>query len=138
MNCQQCGSENTQRFQMAYEHGTQNINTSSRTLGLGFAGGGLGVGSAATATSGTSQSLMAQKVAPPLKKALKKPIIAILVGLLLMSAGHGAIALGLFVAGPGAFFVYKALSYNSSILPVLQQRWLSSWLCHKCGNTFSA
>jgi hypothetical protein len=68
MICKNCNSENTQKLSIIYENGTNNISTNSKTVGVGFGGGGgIGIGRSSTNTSGTSQSILAQKVSPPKK-----------------------------------------------------------------------
>lgn len=136
MNCQSCNSENTQRLQVAYEYGTQDISTQSTTTGIGLSRGGLGVGGAVTSTSGQSQSILAQKAAPPAKKPYKWPVIALIVGLLALAQGSEGVVAGLLFSGVGGYFLYSRYTYNSQVWPDLHQHWTTGWVCHKCGNIF--
>lgn len=40
MKCPKCESENTQRLEVAFHSGTQNISTTSNTAGVGIGSGG--------------------------------------------------------------------------------------------------
>ena len=59
--CPKCGATDMVKASLAHEAGTSDIK--SVTVGAGIGGGGLGVGAAKS--KGTSQSLLAQRVAPP-------------------------------------------------------------------------
>ena len=59
--CPKCGSTDMVKASLVHEAGTSDIK--SVTVGAGIGGGGLGVGAAKS--KGTSQSLLAQRVAPP-------------------------------------------------------------------------
>lgn len=142
MQCTRCNSDNVQRLEVIYEHGTQNIKTKGRTSGsaVGFGGGGLGVGfgSATTTTTGTSQSLMAKKAAPPAKKPIAAPILLILIGLFAMINGSGPFPIvGFILAGIGGFLFWKYSQYNKQTYPPLFATWQASWLCNKCGTIFA-
>jgi len=135
MQCPKCGSDNTQRLEVIFDGGTQSIKTKSNTTGAGF-GGAFGVGGAVTSTSGTSQSTLAQKAAPPAKKSLKWPIFGILSGLGSFTYGGFGILLGLILIGVSIHFGLKVKRFNSTEWPGLYQHWSESWMCHKCGNIY--
>lgn len=131
--CTQCGSDNIQRLEVIYEHGTQDVNTRSKTMGVGV-GSGLGLGGAKTETSGTSQSKMAQKSAPPTKKKM-------MIGVIMIFLGIALTVLRLFIFGVplaalGGFLIYKAVLYNKNQFPALYETWLHAWMCNKCGTIF--
>lgn len=65
MHCEKCGSENTQRLQVIYDGGTQDLRATSHTAEVGSISGALGFGGAVTKTAGTSRSVLAQKASPP-------------------------------------------------------------------------
>ena len=132
MVCISCGSDNTQRLQVIFEGGTQNINTESKTAGVGIAGGRAGFGGAVTTTNGTSQSILAQKAAPPTKKRLVE-IYWILGALISFGSGSSWIVIGLIILGVAGYSAFRKLKYNSEEFPVFHQRWRDSWMCHKCG-----
>ena len=131
MQCTKCNSDNTQRLEVVFENGTQNINTNSHSAGAGF-GGSFGVGGVTTKTSGTSQSLIGGKAAPPLQKSYKWAIIGGLISTMLM----GKILIGGSIFAVCAFFGYRAFAYNSTEWPPLYQLWQESWLCNKCGTIY--
>lgn len=136
MNCPSCQSENTQRLQVAYEYGTQNISTESRTVGiLGQTQGGAGGVGSVTKTTGQAQSILAQKAAPPAKRSYKWPIIIFLIGMWFITQPH-IMVYGLPFLGIGAYWWYLSFTYNSQVWPGLYQKWTTGWVCHKCGSIY--
>lgn len=135
MLCPKCGSDNTQRLQVVHEHGTQNISTTSSTVGGGY-GGSFGAGAAHTKTDGTSQSTMAQKAAPPAKKTLGIFIGMIFIGLLCFNGGWGWIVFGLLLIAGGGFGIKDAVAFNGNQWPQLFKTWEESWVCNKCGHFY--
>jgi hypothetical protein len=147
MKCTHCGSDNTQRLEMIYDAGTQHISTTSSTLATGYSHGELITGTASTTTTGTAQTTLAAKVAPPQKKSLKVPIFAICIGceLPLWLFGfirHPSFQMVLFIGVSGVvgawglrtFKSYRA--FNAVTLPKLRQQWRLSWMCRMCGTFF--
>src|SRR5262245_58569124 len=65
LTCPDCGSTDTRSVALIYKQGTSSLETTSNTIGAGAGAGGLAGGIAATASSGSSQSLLAQEIAPP-------------------------------------------------------------------------
>jgi hypothetical protein len=136
MQCEKCGSENTQRLQVAFEGGTQDISATSHTAGVGSLSGALGLSGSITKTSGTSQSVLAQKVAPPQKRPLKGAVITAIIGLLFLGGGIWASLFGLGLIAAGGYFAFTAIQFNSKEWPSQYQYWSESWLCHKCGHIY--
>ena len=138
--CTKCGSDNVQRLEVIFDHGTSDVNTSSKTVWVGIGGGGLGIGGAKTKTSGTSQSVMAQKAAPPLKKKMVFWVVMVLVGIMMttgfqsgsMGMGFGGVAL----LALGGYMIYTVVLYNKNEYTALYQTWLNAWMCNKCGEVF--
>ena len=127
MKCPTCESDNTQRLEVAYQFGTQDISTQSNTAGVGLGmRGGLGIGGAVTSTKGQSQSILAQNAAPPARKSYKWPLIIFL-------SGFATYGVGCLIGG---YFCYQNYLYNNETLPELYQHWTKGWMCHKCGNTY--
>jgi hypothetical protein len=136
MQCTKCNSENTQRLEVVFEHGTQNISTTSHSAGAGI-GGSFGIGGVRTSTSGTSQSTLAGKASPPAKKSLKAGVILVIIGLVLLNANSvGMKIFGLFGIAGGGYLIYSAVTYNSNVWPGLYKYWRESWLCNKCGTIY--
>jgi hypothetical protein len=135
MQCTKCNSENTQRLEVVFDHGTQSISTTSHSAGAGI-GGSLGVGGVRTSTSGTSQSTLAAKAAPPEKKTLMWPIVAVIVGVFFFGGGLGAKIFGALLVAGGGLLTYGAIKFNSEEWPRLYQYWKESWLCNKCGTIY--
>lgn len=136
MQCEKCSSENTQRLQVAFEGGTQDINARSHTASVGSLSGALGLSGAITKTTGTSQSMLAQKASPPQKRSLKGSAIAIIIGLFCLSGSGGTVAIGLLLMAAGGYFGYTAMQFNNNQWPGMYQIWLESWICHKCGHIY--
>lgn len=137
MQCQKCCSDNTQRLEVAFEAGSQNITAKSYTADAGSFSGALGIGGAITKTSGTSQSVLAQKIAPPAKKRLKWSVVTVIVGLLCVIYGSwGVVIFGLLLLAVSGYFEYTAYKFNTQQWPSLYQYWCESWVCHKCGHIY--
>lgn len=131
MQCTKCNSDNTQRLEVVFENGTQNINTNSHSAGAGY-GGSFGVGGITTKTSGISQSLVGSKAAPPMRKSYKWAIIGALISTMFM----GQILIGGSMFAACAYLGYRAFTYNNTEWPPLHQLWQESWLCNKCGTIY--
>lgn len=136
MKCSKCGSDHTQRLQVAYDGGTQDITASSHTAGVGSISGALGLSGSVTKTSGVSRSVLAQKAAPPEKRRLGAVIAVTLVGLLCLQGSAGVVMFGLALIAFGGYGLYNSIQFNSRAWPVLYRRWLDSWMCHKCGDIY--
>lgn len=134
MQCTQCNSDNTQRLSVIYQSGTQNISTTSRTYG-GGGGSGFGLGAATTTTSGTAQSYLATKAAPPPKKSYK--MLLLIVPGIAIGAFAENMLIAAIIGGFGAFLCYKSYRYNKDVYPGLRAIWLKSWHCNKCGTIYS-
>jgi hypothetical protein len=136
MQCTKCNSDNTQRLTVVYEHGTQNINTTGHSAGVGDVAGSLGFGGVRTKTRGTSKTTMAQKASPPEKKPMKAGVILAIIGFFCFS-GHGNMKIiAAVLMAVGAYNIYRAISYNSNKWPELYRYWSNSWLCNKCGTIY--
>jgi hypothetical protein len=137
MNCPSCQSDNTQRLQVVYQHGTQDIATESVTFGtLGTSGGGGSSGmEATTRTTGRSQSILAKKAEPPAKMSYKWPLFILVIGLIGRNHGLSQWLPWLFVGG-GIYLLYRAIRYNFRTWPSHYQEWKTGWVCHKCGNIY--
>jgi hypothetical protein len=110
MQCPACHSDQSQRLQVIFERGTQNIQLFSSTGGLAPGGG---VAEGFTSTTGTSQSLLAQRCAPPRKKSKILWIILglwgpglVYVGLVKGEASTALVGLAMFAVGFFSFGVY--------------------------------
>ena len=136
MQCEKCGSDNTQRLQVAYESGTQEFNAESHTAGVGSISGALGLSGSITETKGTSQSVLAQKAAPPAKKPLGFSLVCIVIGLLCLAGSGSTLLFGLAAESLGGFLFYRAVQFNSQQWPGLYQHWQGCWVCRKCGHFY--
>lgn len=63
--CGYCQSTDVKVLPLVVADGTQTINTTTGTVGLGYGGGTIGIGGASSTTKGVSQSELAQLVAKP-------------------------------------------------------------------------
>lgn len=139
--CPHCGSEQIQRYSIAYTNGISDVTAT--TTGVGISSGGvLGVGGAKT--SGTAQTALSQSVAPPSKYSYLRelfiafvviPIVFGLLNDLLLPFKWKWVFILSFVYL--YFHTYKvAFNYNQNIYPKDMEDWNKSWLCMKCGHRF--
>lgn len=143
--CPHCGSENVQRFSVAFRGGASTIDTKTSTTGIGIGGGGLGIGKAGSHTTGTQMTQLAKEVAPPAKKKYTFPIIISLIiwvvidKSLLSVIGGTASSIAGYISLVGAlwYFVYQRVyTWNKNVWPGLYEKWEQSWVCLKCGHKF--
>jgi hypothetical protein len=141
MKCPKCESENTQRLEVVFHGGTQNISTTSNSAGIGIGSGGrIGFGGGVTTTSGQTQSTLAAACAPPVKKKADKKWLLVLVSviwpIMALQAHWIFFVISLILIG----FVWKNWLANAKYIaeewPKLYQHWAESWLCHKCGGIY--
>lgn len=135
MQCNQCGSEHTQRLQITYLGGTQTVSASSHTRSMGDISDALRLTGAVTTTSSVSSSLLAQRAAPPEKRKLMTVFVMTVIGLLCLRS-EGFFVIGIVMAGVGGYGLFNSIRFNRQHWPTLYQRWLGSWMCHKCGNIY--
>lgn len=131
-NCPRCQSENTQKLSMLHELGTSIIDTATVGGGVG-SHGSLGVGAANT--TGTSQTKLAQKYAPP----KKEPVLGAFFGCaflgLIASIFFSGVAF-LIGAVLGVFAAYAGYKKNKEEYPAKLRQWQSQFLCLRCENLF--
>ncbi len=141
--CPCCNGSNVQRQCAIYEGGTSNIDVG--TVGF-FGGDGLGIGSARS--RGTTQTMLANRTAPPSKRSYlpgNSLILKVLVVLLAPSI-VGAV-IGTFprplsdllsyavLAGVG-YYWYTVFRFNRFEWPKLFSEWQQLWFCHQCATSF--
>jgi len=142
MNCPSCNSENTQRLEVIFEHGTDHITTTSKTSVRPFMRL-LPSAKAKTRTTGIAMSKAAQKAAPPFKKGYKTPVIGLLIGLGAILYQFGGdfntlwFILGLAAAGGFGWLLFTAIRYNVQRWPSDHSAWQKRWMCNKCGVVFA-
>lgn len=73
-SCPQCGSENIQRFSVAFRGGASTIDTKTAGTGVGLSGGHLGIGVGGAHTTGVQMTQLAKEVAPPVKRNTFSPL----------------------------------------------------------------
>lgn len=121
MNCDKCGSANTQRVQMVYEAGTQKLDL------LGDSGGAANV-----------SSLLASRHAPPPKRRFIGKLFFGFLAFLCVVSGTGKLFyFGLAILILCVYRIFAGLSYNTTVWEGLHKQWREQWLCHKCGHVAS-
>ncbi len=140
MICIKCNSENTQKLRLIYESGTTNLSMQSTSVG---AGRDMVLSSAFTSTSGTSQSILAERVSPPKKHSYLAARVLVVVGLLLIVSVRefsvGGVALGLLgalILGFSIFVFRGSYKHNTQVFPKEYAEWSNTWHCNKCGTIY--
>lgn len=121
---------------VVYEGGTQGVSASSHTRSAGDLSDALRLTGAVTTTHSVSSSLLAQRAAPPERRKLMAVFVMTVIGVLFLRAEGGFFTIGLIMAGVGGYGLYNSIRFNRQYWPTLYQRWLGSWMCHKCGNIY--
>lgn len=129
--CPQCGTTDIIKARLAYEANTSVTN--STTTGIGIGGGGLGGGVAST--KGTSQNLLAQRVAPPKGGSDALLGVLVLAGILTGVCAWIGTPMWLWLALLVAMFI--------ALIPTIKEllgyardeerKYDRSWLCQRCG-----
>jgi hypothetical protein len=124
MQCPNCNSDQVQTFRMTYENGTTTRTGYMVGAGATRNNGQTGLGGGAATMQGLSMTLTAQRVAPPREQSVSGLfwIISVIFLPLLVIAFIRQI---------------KAAKWNKTEYPKLMAQWEKSWLCHKCGHTFT-
>jgi predicted nucleic-acid-binding Zn-ribbon protein len=144
MQCPTCGSDHTQRLEVAFHGGTHTIETKSKSYTPG-AVKWASVG-ADTKTTGTTMSALAMKAAPPPKKRYKQLLIMFGIGLFAVPISAQALLpeqlswiAGLLIWVWLIGFVYLTVQtfiFNWKVWPQLYRQWEQTWHCNKCGTIY--
>lgn len=141
MNCARCGSQETQRFAMVYQAGTQQIHTQSQSAPYFSWAAITGIGGVVTKTDGNVSSMLAGKTTPPEKRPMGAAALMLVLAVVLISAGPWLGHMELAIAGAvmlliGSYQGWQNHIYNVRQWPDLYQHWQHEWICLRCGNTF--
>lgn len=151
--CPKCQSEDTQKISVIIEHGTTEIETETRSTGVGFGSrGSVGFGVGKSSTSGVAQTTLAKKFSEELNTPAS--ILQGIIGAILLVA---SIYVGIKVGG---FFSSSFIGWSSGIVLFLAAAYFASttilkpsdaaialekrkelWkesgcYCNRCGNPF--
>ena len=135
--CTKCGSSQVRRLSLIYEEGLSHSASQSQTA---FGGGGFGT-TASTFSTGTSQTALSKKAAPPTKK--HTILLAMLAGFLgfCTVAGIANFSFWTLVFGGLTYLAVmkslKAKAYNAMAFPEERARWERSFMCNRCGGVFA-
>lgn len=136
LRCPKCSSHDVYRFEMVHQSGSSDSTGGGLTLTQGGQGGEIGV----IGGRGTTQTMLAQRCAPP-----KAPSILarsggwLFLSLILIGGLIGSV-FGFTVASVSAFGLVVWLmgmpwrkfgQYDSAV-----ERWRRSWVCVHCGEEF--
>ena len=141
--CTQCGSAEVRRLSLIYQEGLAIINTRSQGSGVAFgSGGGAAFGSTSTHTTGTQQTALSKRAAPPAKKhTILWAIAAAFVGFLTIG-GLAKFSFMTLVFGGLTYLavtqMLKAKAYNAAVFPTQYAQWERSFMCNRCGATFAS
>ncbi len=138
--CSKCDSNNTQSFEMAWQTGTSGGTIKAGTIG----GGTAGFGVASTSGKTSSQSLLAEQLAPPTPPTTNAlavfglPVAGFIVGLLQIPIlGTAPVVLLPLVGFVGGIVISQ--SQIKKAMPAFEKlyaRWQRSWICLKCGHAW--
>jgi len=137
VSCKQCGSAEVRRLSLIYEEGLSHSATQSQTA---FGGASFG-STASTFSTGTSQTALSRKAAPPTKR--HTVLLAMLAGFLgfCTLAGLANFSFWALVFGGLTYLVVmktlKAKAYNAVAFPEEHARWQRSFMCNRCGGIFA-
>ena len=144
--CPHCGSfEQFQKVSVLVDSETSAIDTSTKGVGIGLSGGGLGVGVGGAKTKGTQKSVLASKLAPPVKPATELKgfmfvgIIMVIFGLLLLGPNK-EYKWGTIVTILGVILIIRAPAFRRYGRDQMQKyeneldAWNRRWFCRRCGN----
>jgi len=135
--CTKCGSSQVRRLSLIYEEGLSHSASQSQTA---FGGGGFGT-TASTFSTGTSQTALSKKAAPPTKK--HTILWALLAGFLGFCTLSGLVNLSFWALVFGGLTYLavmkslKAKAYNAIEFPQEYGRWERSFMCNRCGGVFA-
>lgn len=144
MQCPNCGSDHTQRLEVAFQSGTRVIETKTKH----YSRGAIEWASAASTgkTTGTSMSALAMTAAPPPKKRYKHLAIGFVIGffavpmsaelLLPKSLAWVASVLALVWIIDFGYLVVQTFRFNWKVWPELYRQWMQTWHCNKCGTIY--
>jgi hypothetical protein len=143
IECPECGSDNWQRVDVAYDLGTSDQSGTAVLAG----GAGLNVG----AMSGTSRTRFAQSIAPPPKRSAGRSALWSIVGFLAAFLGIAMMTMrspvdadtfnlgplilicGLLIVGIWIWKYFQADMFNKMVRPKLIEKWRRKFVCLKCG-----
>lgn len=132
LKCPKCGSHDIVKASLAYAANTSQHQSLTKGAGIGTGGIGVGLGT----TSGTSQTLLAQRVAPPTGSATAgcaaMPVTALVLWFC-YSVGApwwvwvivGIVTFGLFIP-----LMDRENEDNQKLLREYDRK----WLCQRCGH----
>ena len=110
---------------------------------MGLGRGGLAIGAAGASTSGTSQTVLSQRAAPPDRKPYLVPLLKIFGGFVVASVAVSALGvpiLGALVTlawiAATVGWIYRTAHFNANTWPVQVEQWQRSFLCHRCHHVF--
>jgi len=142
MECPKCGSDNFQTKEMIYKSGRQDISAVSIT-------GNTKGGHSLTPAMGTSSTLLSSEMRPPVKKAFMGGCLMLVGGMPLVAALMAAVTGGIYpmllviiaLSASAVFLGWKSIEkdkeYNETIYPELYNEWASTWVCLRCGNSWT-
>ena len=141
MNCARCGSQETQRFAMVYQAGTQQVHTYSHSAPYFSWAAITGIGGVVTNTDGAVSSLLAEKTMPPQKQPMGFAALMLILAVLLIAAGLRLEHLEIAIVGAVMLMIaiyqgWQSHCYNARQWPDLYRQWQHQWICLRCGNTF--
>lgn len=139
MDCPRCGSQNTQPLQLIYQSGVTQVHVFHRLHGAGGQVGGH------IQSDGSQQTLLAQSVAPPARRSASFSGWCFVTAAMLLfdvwrtprfgpvERFESVVAIAALILG---FVLAQVIGKINEGIATEYERWLRSWLCHRCGTLF--
>lgn len=145
--CPGCQSEETRKVSLLFEQGVSTGTTTSSTVGTGFNSGGF---IASTSSTHSSQTALAQRLAPPPQKKERWGFFLFFGGILslciygvvevpaLRTLEMGAVLLLLgLICVALILHLKKTMHHNKTAWRVAWNEWNSQYLCLRCNQVFA-
>ncbi|WP_183360565.1 zinc ribbon domain-containing protein [Geomonas limicola] len=138
--CKKCGSENVTRLSIAHAQGLQNLTLSTTGGGIGIGSNGVGIGIGSAETRGSAQTLLSEKVSPPIKSDLPYKLFGTTAILIVMacfgySSGDGDHTVAHLMVMNAIFLFICGLVINHQNKKLEPEifKWGFKFICLKCG-----
>jgi len=140
MDCPRCGSQKTQPLKLIYQSGVTQVNVFHRLHGAG------GLVRGHIQSDGSQQTLLAQSIAPPVRRSASFAGWCFVIAAMVLfdiwrtprfgpvERFESVVAIAALVLG---FVLARVVGKINEGVATEYERWLRSWLCHRCGALYT-